>query len=426
MPYRKSVSSSSSELEGAPSPEQETLSISTGIGKRLTTGGSYRIQHNFNRFESNSVFSLLNPAYSSDWTLSFSQPLAKGRGRTLNTAEIMLAENGTHISRISLYQEAMDLLLEVEKSYLDMIYWRKELEVRNYSLKLAEELLSRSQERVAVGKATSLEVFEAKVEVAAREEAFIISSNQVREAQDRLRQVMGIVGIVEFSGIDIVPIDTLGFNPFKPRLEESVARAFAERTDYQKLKLELENNRIALVMSQNKLWPTVDLQATLAVNGLGTNYGDSWDDIKSGDFYTWQVGVSVSVPWGNREARSYHRQQQLEKERLISSLKELEQMITVEIRSAVRSVETDQKRIEVTREARQLAEQKLLLEEERFEQGLSTSHRLLECQEDLIRIRANELKALVDYQKSCAGLNWAEGVILKKLGIDYNQLCEGF
>ncbi len=422
MPYGTSVSPSVSELEGAIIPEQESLDVSIGIRKRLTTGASYQLQHNYNRTETNSAYSLLSPAYGSDWTLSFSQPLARGRGRPVNTAAIEQAENASQISRLSLYQTAIDLLLEVEKSYLDLIYWRKDLEVRNYSLRLAKELLARGKEGQAIGKATPLEVLEARAEVAAREEAVIVARNQIRETEDRLRHVMGVVEVEEFSSAEVIPSEALRFQPFHPRLEECLAQAFQERPDYQNLKLELENNQVALVVSRNQLWPTIDLRASLAINGLGTSYADSWDDIESGDYYAWQVGISVSVPWGNREARSQHNQKAMARESLLTSLKELEQTIIIEVRSAARSVETDQKRIAATQEATRLAEQKLLAEQERFEHGLSTSYKLLECQEYLAQARTNELKAVIDYQKSLARLGWVQGITLKELGIELEQL----
>jgi outer membrane protein len=72
----------------------------------------------------------------------------------------------------------------------------------------------------------------------------------------------------------------------------------------------------------------------------------------------------------------------------------------VEVREAHRQIETDIKRVQSARIARKLAEEKLIAEDKKFEVGLSTSFNVLEFQEDLAEEQSNEIKALIDYNKS--------------------------
>ena len=58
------------------------------------------------------------------------------------------------------------------------------------------------------------------------------------------------------------------------------------------------------------------------------------------------------------------------------------------------------KRIETTRSARELAEQRLDAERKRFEVGMSTSFLVIQAQRDLAQARTNELGAVLAYDLS--------------------------
>ena len=55
------------------------------------------------------------------------------------------------------------------------------------------------------------------------------------------------------------------------------------------------------------------------------------------------------------------------------------------------------KRIETTRAARELAEQRLDAERKRFEVGMSTSFLVIQAQRDLAQAKTNELSAMLAY-----------------------------
>ncbi|MES4784625.1 MAG: hypothetical protein C4294_00960 [Nitrospiraceae bacterium] len=83
----------------------------------------------------------------------------------------------------------------------------------------------------------------------------------------------------------------------------------------------------------------------------------------------------------------------------------------------MRRVQTDFKRIETTRSARILAEKQLQAEQERFRVGLSTTIFVLQFQRDLAIARGNELRAIIDYNKSLSNLMRQKATILDKYQI---------
>ncbi len=90
-------------------------------------------------------------------------------------------------------------------------------------------------------------------------------------------------------------------------------------------------------------------------------------------------------------------------------MKNQEQQIFLEIRTAVRTVETNYLRIQAYRIARENAAKKLEAEQEKLKVGLSTNYFILQYQRDLATALTNELKSIVDYNVSMAGLLRAQG-----------------
>jgi outer membrane protein len=98
-------------------------------------------------------------------------------------------------------------------------------------------------------------------------------------------------------------------------------------------------------------------------------------------------------------------------------VRNLENQVLVEVRDAVRSIKTDEKRIEATRRARILAQEQLDGEISRNEHGLSTTFRVLDVQKELVQARTNELKALIDYHLDESRFQQVTGMLLERNGI---------
>ena len=74
------------------------------------------------------------------------------------------------------------------------------------------------------------------------------------------------------------------------------------------------------------------------------------------------------------------------------------------MREAARQVQTNQKRVETTRASRELAERRLDAEQRKFAAGTSTSFFVFQAQRDLAQARNNELRAILDYNRSVVDL----------------------
>ena len=130
-------------------------------------------------------------------------------------------------------------------------------------------------------------------------------------------------------------------------------------------------------------------------------------------YQNWSVGLTLTLPMNNFLSRAMYTQAKLNMEQSLLNLKSQEQQIFLEIKNAVRAVETNFKRTQAYRVARELAEQKLAAEEEKLKVGLSTNYMVLQYQRDLSTARSTELRAIVDYNLSTAAMDRALGLSLK-------------
>jgi outer membrane protein TolC len=126
-------------------------------------------------------------------------------------------------------------------------------------------------------------------------------------------------------------------------------------------------------------------------------------------YKNWTIGLTLSLPLSNFLSRAELAYARTDLSQAQTKLKNLEQQVILEVSDAVRSIETNARRVHAYRLARELSEKRLEAEEKKLAVGLSTNYFVLEFQEQLANAQSAELKALVDYNLSLARLEKATG-----------------
>ena len=402
------------------------------LTQKLVTGADYKLSFTNDRNKTNSVTAGLNPSYFTEMVFSLTQPLLKNFGIDLTKRNIYIANNEVNISDYVFEDKVIDIISDVENVYWDLVFSIEDLAVKKKSLERARNLERQVKAQVAVGTMAEIETLQAQSEVASRDESLLVAQDLIQDNEDILKNILNIDYGSEEGLKAIYPSDRPEMVADEINLYQAIKDTLLNRPDYLGKKKELENKNILVKFRENQLYPTVDLFGTMGLNGLsgdaitvnsgtfqgrskyGGDYGTALSDSLTGKFYNWEVGLKLSYPLGNRSAKAQLSASRLEKAQLILSIKDLEKSIIVEVREAVRQLKTDLKRINATRIARKLAEEKLKAEEKKFEVGLSTSFSVLEFQEDLAEEQSNEIKALIDFKKSKIRLRQVMATTLKE------------
>jgi len=295
--------------------------------------------------------------------------------------------NSEEIARAQLRVKLDEILTSVHETYWELLFLVENLKARQEALDRARDHETRIRVQVDVGSMPPIEIVQAQAFVASNEENVIEAENLLAHMSDQLLKLItphvydkGMWNVrlnpVDSPDVDFPPVD----------LEEGMARALEKRPELVMLKKEIESKNIELVYRKNQKWASLDLVATVSLNGVrgraravtsfntgetaksrfDGDYGDVFSDVGSGEFYDYSVGLKFSYPLGAREGRASEAVAALEAEEILLRLKTLERDIVLEVRDAVREIENGKKRVKAARYARTLAEKKLDAEMKKF------------------------------------------------------------
>jgi outer membrane protein TolC len=397
-----------------PASRSEGLSTRLGVSQLLPMGTSIGVGTNLNRSELNPAFSALNPAYASDVTVGIRQPLLQGAGRAVNTAGIRRAEVGIEIAHRDYFARALDVIQATENAYYRLAGAREQLGVFNTSLELAQRLLDESRSRHKAGMATKLDLLQAQVGLANSRRNVLQAENTVKAAQDDLLSLIGRSELGQPLGAPRLEDPELSA---PPDIQTSYARAQAGYPALLNARANLQLTELDVKVAGNQLLPALDLDIALGVNGSAGNSGGAFSDAFGEEGSSWQAGLTVTYPWGRSGEKARHRQAKAGLRREQLALQQLEQDVLVQVRNAVRDVETNQASVVLAAESVGLAEQQHDAERKRFNSGLSTSRLVLEAQADLESARVAQLQARLALQTALAALRRIEATGAEHYGV---------
>ena len=213
----------------------------------------------------------------------------------------------------------------------------------------------------------------------------------------------------------------------------SVRNALEKRTDLGQSKKSLEANDLNIKYLRNQTLPDVTAQIDYGLTGvggtyvprniLGTSGGDTvtptdrsylsvLGDLVNNAYPRWTAQVNIAYPIGHSQQEASLAQARLQYNQNLTQLKNQQLQVATQVRESARQVVTNQKRVETTRAAREFARSRLDAEQRKFAAGTSTNFLVFQAQRDLAQAANNELRAILDYQKSLIDLEAVQQVPL--------------
>ncbi len=413
-----------------------TTNANASIRDVIPTGGSFSLSTTNQRFTRSGSGTTISPGFSTGLGFGFTQPLARNFGVDITRRGIIIARNNLGFSREAFRGLLLDSTSTVEQAYYDLIYARRFVDVVKEALFLARDQSRITQIRIDVGASAPLDILQPRVQIATGEENLITAVANVRSAEDRLRALLNLPA--EDWDRPIIPSDTIGYTPVSINVEESVARAYELRPEVKENQLTTANRRIAYQFARNQVLPQFDLNLGYNVAGSAgtlvtptaginnTGFSDAVQQVFRNDFPGWNVGFTIGIPVFNYAARAEQNRARLDLQASQISETQARQNIAVDVRAAARAVDTSAKQISATRTAREAAEENVNAERKRYENGMSTNFQVLQIQQQLSDARANELQALVGYNKAVAAYHRAVGDLLdiRNISVDEPKVQE--
>ena len=375
----------------ARSQGDETAVVSIGPSLRVPTGGSFRL-------------SLRKPLAgerdrATSTGLTFSQPLLKGFGTDIDTAPLRRARLQEHINLRGFRDTVSGIVDSVISAYRGRLSAGRRVAIAREALERARRQLEINRALVEAGRMAPQDLVQTEAEVANREYDLTDSENALDTANSTLANVLDLE-----EGARLEPQEEPPVEPERPDLEESLATAFARRTDWLRAEIGLEFARIGLRTARNNRLPDLSLNAS-ASHSSGRDRTD------------WVGGLNLTVPLQDDEPRRALTRARNNLRRAEMERAERRQSIRIEARRAVHDVAVALRQIDLARQGRELAERKLDVERRKLQQGLSSAFQLGRFEDDLVAAQRREVDAVVGYRNVLTGLDRTLGTTLDRWGI---------
>lgn len=422
-----------------------TYSLNPAISKQFSLGGgSYDLTFTNSKTSSNSTANLLNPFFSGNLGLTFTQPLLRNRSIDNNRRSIRIQKKRLEQSDADFRLRTIDVISRVQQAYWELVFALRDQQNQLDNLNLSRENLRNVEAQISVGAKAPLERAEVQTELANRESALLLSVQNVSIAENNLKQLIFRDSTAPEWSAQLTPTDRPEFDTSPVNLTLALKEARDNRPELRRLRLDTDINQIDLQFYKNQTKPQVDLVGTLALTGLagtafplvddnglpvidpdtGQQVFSAPDNLRggnakmlsnlfSGNTRNVIVGVSIQLPLRNRTAKANYAGAKIQKERLEASIRSQDQIIEVDVRNSAQAVETSRLRVLSAREARANAELQLEGEQRLYQVGRSTTFLLFQRQNALTNARNAELRAETDYNKALASLQRATSSTLR-------------
>src|SRR5687768_5747870 len=462
-----------------------TLSADPTLFKTFSTGGgNYELRFSNSRTSTSAANSTLNPFFSTNLALTFTQPLWRDRSIDNTRRSIRIQKKRLEQSDADFRLRTIDVISRVQRAYWDLVFALRDQQNQLANLNLSRENLKRVEAQIAVGTQAPLARAEVQTELANREAALLIAVQNVSIAENNLKQLIVKDPTEPVWSAQLTPTDTPTFDTAPVNLNEALKEARANRPELRRLRLQNDINSIDIQYFKNQTKPQLDIVSTVATTGLagtpistlppGTlvplisgdpnananafllsqiqdvqrrsgfpvatspetpipslapsalvgGYGQTLRNMFNLNTYNVVVGVAIQLPLRNRTAEANLAGARIQQEQLLASVRSQDQIIEVDVRNAAQSVETARLRVLAAREARINAEAQLEGEQRLYQVGRSTAFLLFQRENALTNARNAELRAETDYNKALADLQRATSTTLRANNIVVESVAQ--
>jgi outer membrane protein TolC len=425
------------QLVGTQAVQNDQTTFNVG-GTQLVPwgGGSVTLGFNNRRQESTSGFNTFNPQFNTTFSALFVQPLLRNFRTDATRTELRITAINRDVSELQLRATITNTLADVRNAYWDHVYAVDALQVARRSLELARKLLEDNRIRVEVGTLAPIDVVQAEAEVASRLQEEAQAEATARIAELALKRLIVAGADDPRWRAQIRPVDRPAFTPAPIDLDAALRHALDARLDLAQSRKQLQANDLSLSLLGNQRLPSADVSAGYGLQGIGGarlirdsnlggqvvdtipgGYGDALRLLRNRDYPQWNLSLNLSYPIGASLADANYARARITVRQTQAQIKALELQIATDVTNAALLVESNQKRVEAARAARELAQRRLEAETSKFEVGLSTNFFVVQAQRDLAAAENIELRTRLDYQKSLVDFDRAQETSLGSAGI---------
>ena len=334
-----------------------------------------------------------------DVDLTVTQPLLRGAGRRVNTASVEIARLQETSNQINLQQRLITDITSGVQTYHALIRAQASLQIQKLSFATQQQQRRSVEALVEAGRRARFELIEIDANLAATETSVLEAENNLEQAKSNLLNLLDLEESIEISIPEetLATLSTLEQEADVPPLDELVEIAYSNLPDYRQIQLNVQIADLnGVVAADNRRW-NLGLRANASTR----------------DFSEASTELVLTRLLEDESTETAFQRNQVTQQQLQNDLARLESDIRLDVADRLRDVESARNRIEASRLARELAEQRL--ENARARERLGRTRdifEVLELQNDLVEAQNSEVNAAIDLADAIASLNQSIGTTL--------------
>ena len=403
----------------------------TVLQQGLLTGGYIQFRDYEQYVKENAPSDSLNPALGPHLDLLVRHSLLQGFGTSLNGRGIRIARKNIAAADLTYRSQLIDLAATVLNSYWDVASTFEEVKARQNALDIAQKFQDDTAKEISFGAQARFELPRAQAEFATRRQDLLIAQASFRQQSAILKQLLTRSEDPAFEAAEIIPVDTIQIPETEdlPPLRELIQTAQANRPDIANAKIRDETAALNALGTENPLLPSLQITAqTFDRGAAGTpqfgsgggpnpyfvgGYGTALGQVFRRDFPNNTAALSLSAPLNNRQAQGdYGIDRILLRQSEISSQRDANQ-IAVDLSNQASALRQARLRYATAAATRQLQQQLLAAEQQRFSYGAATLNDLIVDQRNLASAQISEVNARAAYAHARVSLDQVLGQTLE-------------
>lgn len=399
--------------------QEENIRTDSNLIGLLPTGTRYKVTvvaYSLKNTLNREALARYYPEYTTSTSLTVTQPLLRGFGATSTMAQADIARSELRTSEIALRGKVDEVASRVLDAYVEAVYGHQLIRVITDRIALATRLRDENQKRLKQGLMAPIDVMQAESTQAAAEIELVRARNFLIETENRMRELI-FSDFAQAADTRFQFVDTLNPVSIKESLPALRGLALDRSAEYQAALQRVETQKIELRHARNQRMPTLDLEASVGMNGLGGTISDGFSDYGNRTQPDYSVGLIADIPLTFHAERAQLAKAMLTLRQADLEAKRTANRVISAVQTAHARVVSAIQRTEASSRAVATAEETLSAEEKRLTNGLTTSFNVLKLQDELAQARINRLEAVAEGHKALIILWNVTGVLLDRYDI---------
>jgi outer membrane protein TolC len=345
------------------------------------------------------------------------QPLMRGRGTTVTTANLRAARAALGSSEQSYRFTASQVAWDTATAYWSYVAATRTVAVAQAAIERSQRLLSDMQQLVAADQRPSADLKQLQAELAGRTVQKLNAEQQLVSARYQLGMAAGLT-IPEMVALP-APADGFPTPPAAPpawSTEAMVREAMTHRADVEAARQQIDAAKELVVSARDATRPQVNLSATFGFSGLSEGKNDVsryfrplFDQLRGGN-----VTLSLDYQWpiANNIAFGQLAKSQATAEQASIQERESERTVASQVAVAMANVGFAIQQVDAATREAELYRSAVEDERTKLQLGLSTVLDLILTEDRLTQAEIDAINAQAGYAQAVVLLRFYTGTLL--------------